>query len=75
MSNEEKLTLIQEMRQVEGMLAMARQYRPASIVKEAMDYILKMEKRLNELEPKDGVDEGEEQEEVSEAAGSTPSLD
>jgi len=67
--------MIQELRQVEGALAMSRQYRMAMIVKTAMDYIIKMEEHLNELEGNNGVATEEKPEEVSEATGPETSLD
>ena len=50
MSEENKLTLIQELRHIEGALAMSREYRMAMIIKKTMEYMVAMENRLNELE-------------------------
>ena len=50
MSEEKPMTLIQELRGIEGALAMSREYRMAMIIKKTMEYILKMEAHLNELE-------------------------
>ena len=74
--NERPLTMLEELRNIEGMLAMSRQYRAAMIVQKAAKYILEMEAKLNELEGKDdGLDAGTQQEPVSEATGPETSLD